>query len=583
MELVWNLDDLFKNSETFYNEIECIRRDAEEFRRKYFNAPIDKELLLKILDEKWKLLERADNVWVYGSLMYYQNVKSEDTKNLKVSGEELYNEIVSLLSFVDLEIVHLGEEKVLEFISLNPLLEVYRVYIHNIFRMRKHIKEAEANDKVRENNDKINKLLNIYDTLLRSVSFGSIMVDGEAVCLDLSNYGKFLASKDKLVRKQAYRLISQAFKEQEMKFANILSEIKRLRIENSKLLGFKSVLEDVLFSENIDSKVVDSLIKSTNDNLGLMQKYLSLKAQIVGEEEPHLYDFGTPVADIKRKYSLEESVSIIKAALAPLGEQYLDVIDKLFDGHIDASLNENKHQTMTFSWHSYSFLNFRGTYVDLKNLIHEIGHIVNYYLSEKKQPYIYEDSTIFVGETASIVNEIMLTRYLIENSESIDEKLFYLTKEIENYFTSVFKQVMYTEIDRELYEKREEEELTAEFINRRYTFIRRNYYGEGINYEDEDCTEWIRLGHIYRWAFYSYKYATGLLIASLVVSKLVDEKTLSREDYIEFLSSGSNKYSLDLLRMLNIDLVEDDVLTDGFKVLENDLRELENILKLRND
>jgi len=87
MELVWNLDDLFKNSETFYNEIECIRRDAEEFKKKYSNVSIDKELLLKILDEKWKLLERADDVWVYGSLMYYQNVKSEDTKNLKVSGK----------------------------------------------------------------------------------------------------------------------------------------------------------------------------------------------------------------------------------------------------------------------------------------------------------------------------------------------------------------------------------------------------------------------------------------------------------------------------------------------------------------
>ena len=70
-------------------------------------------------------------------------------------------------------------------------------------------------------------------------------------------------------------------------------------------------------------------------------------------------------------------------------------------------------------------MNFRGAYIDLKNMIHEIGHIVNYYLSKKKNNLLYmRISTIFVGETASIVNEILLNRYLYKNANTQEEKIF---------------------------------------------------------------------------------------------------------------------------------------------------------------
>mgnify|MGYP005790776337 FL=1 len=41
-------------------------------------------------------------------------------------------------------------------------------------------------------------------------------------------------------------------------------------------------------------------------------------------------------------------------------------------------------------------------------------------------------STVFVGETSSIVNEILLNRYLYQKAETKEEKIYYLSKEIEN-------------------------------------------------------------------------------------------------------------------------------------------------------
>ena len=61
------------------------------------------------------------------------------------------------------------------------------------------------------------------------------------------------------------------------------------------------------------------------------------------------------------------------------------------------------------------------------------------------------------------------------------------------------------------------------------------YYGNNISCDQIANVEWTRLGHLYRWSYYPYKYATGLLMASIVTDSLVNKKSLSKEDYIRFL------------------------------------------------
>ena len=106
----------------------------------------------------------------------------------------------------------------------------------------------------------------------------------------------------------------------------------------------------------------------------------------------------------------------------------------------------------------------------------------------------------------------------------------------------------------------------------KYNSIIKKYYGNDIVYDEIANIEWARLGHLYRWSYYPYKYATGLLMASVVVDSLIDKKTLSSKEYIKFLSSGSSKYSLDLLKILNIDLVNTDIIESGFNVMVEDIK-----------
>lgn len=579
MKLEWNLKYLFVDNKAFYQGIDNVKAALIELKNNS-KGKLNSEKLLTLLDEEWKIKKSINYILVYGSLMYYKDINNEECITLKKEAEEFNNTISSELKAVDTVILNYGQEKVLELCRMDDRFKIYEQYLNNLFRMQEHVQNEKINDEIKKNNDLINEQKNNYNELLKNINYGEIEKNNSTITLTATNINKYLAARDRETRKQAFLAFNRSFETITDTLASSLNEVLRYRIENAELEGYNSVLEETLFTENIDFKILTSLIKSVNDNLPLIQEYLKIKAAAIDIDQPHLYDFNVPLDNgIKRKFTLEEAIDIIKKALAPLGEEYLKTIDILLDGHIDATPSEKKNQSIIFSWQDYSFLNFRGRYVDVKNLIHELGHIVNYYLSKKKLPFMYEDSTVFVGETASIVNEILLTQYLIKNSQSDEEKIYYLSLEIENYFTSVFKQTMDTEFEDELYDYCQSEELTAPILADKYFEIIKRYYGKDVIYDKEIETEWTRLGRLWRWSYYSYKYATGLLIASNVVNALTIEHTLTNEKYIKFLEAGSSLYSLELLNLLNIDLTNSDVINDGFKVLRKDINELKKITK----
>lgn len=575
----WNLSDIFLNQEEFDKAVINVKQELEKIKN-YEVTEFTAEVLFDLLQKKWMIMEQSNNLLIYGSLLYYKNVKDKSCIERKEFVEQFQNEVTKELKFIDRNIISLGYDTIKLWYQENQELKEYQLWLDNLFRMQEHIQNDDTNLELQNNQNLIQRILTQYNKELNGMQFGCIEENGKEIEIKLSNYGKYISSRDRVVREQTYHLVNHAYLEKQEIYAKFLNDIYAYRIHNCKLENYHSVLEKVLFEENIDVEIIDTLIKSVHEHLPLLQQYLSMKASYLNIKEPYLYDLGVPMdQNIKVIYSIEEAIEIIKQALKPLGEEYLEVVHKLLDeGHFDAECNEDKHQSITFSWNTYSFMNFRGSYIDLKNMIHELGHIVNYYLSKEKQPYLYEDSTIFVGETASLINETLLNRYLYQQASNDEEKIFYLSKTIENYITSIFRQTMYTEFENELYSVKEREELSAPLLRKLYGKIVQKYYGSDIIYDELYDIEWTRLGHLYRWSYYPYKYATGLLIANIVVDSLVDEKSLSKEQYLEFLALGSHQYSLDLLKMLQIDLTNTDVLHRGFQVLEQNINELDKIL-----
>lgn len=570
-KLYWDLTTLIKDEKTLDKKIEKINQRLHTLNQEK-NKDLNATLLLKLLEEKEQIKEESNKILIYGSLRYYKNVNDNNTLILKTKVEEFNNEVDLKLQWIDKKILKLGKEKVIECLKKLESLKKYEFYLKNLFRMQEHNIPEEKNKIVKENKNSINKKITDYNSFIQNMKYKEIIINNKKIELTPINYVKYLQSRNKNTRKEAYLSINEAYQEKKEEFADILNTIYQYRLENAKIKKYSSVLEQELFEENIDKQVINTLINSVNKNIPLIQKYFKIKTSLLNEKSPHLYDLNVPL-DFKttKKYTLEESIDIIKEALKPLGKEYLKVVDILLDGHIDAEVEENKYQGLIFSWHTYSFLNFKGSYIDIKNLIHELGHIVNYYFSMKKQTYFYEDSTIFIGEIASIVNEILLNHYLLENAKTKEEKIFYLSKEIENYITSVFKQTMYTELEQELYSIKEKKNLSTDILSNRYINVIKKYYGEDIKYDDVESISWAKIGHLYRFCYYPYKYATGLLMASTVVNSIFYDNTLTKEEYMNFLSSGSSNYSLELIKLLHIDFSDSKIIDQGFQILQKDI------------
>ena len=142
----WNLQELFNTEEEFYKEMDTIKEELEIIK-KYEIVELNKDNLLVLLNKKWKIKERTNNILVYGSLRYYKNIKSELTVNLKTQAEKLSSEVDKSLNFIDIKIIELGKERIEHFIKENKELKTYELYIDNLFRIQEHIQDEDTNKK----------------------------------------------------------------------------------------------------------------------------------------------------------------------------------------------------------------------------------------------------------------------------------------------------------------------------------------------------------------------------------------------------------------------------------------------------
>lgn len=317
-KLVWNLSDLFLNEDAFREAMDHVKQKLMNIKS-YETVGWNAEVLYDVLEKKWMIMEQSNNILLYGSLCYYKDVKNKDCIERKEIVEAFQNEVGNDLAFVDRKILAIGYEQIKYWYQKKNELRKYQLWIDNLFRRQKHIQSQEKNVVLQKNQNTINQKLSEYNTLLNNMKYGSIEIDGKEIEIKPSNYGKYISSRHRDTRKQTYQLVNEAYIEKQELYATILNDIYGLRIENSKLEHYDTVLEKVLFEENIDSKIIDVLIASVQEHLPLLKRYLSLKASYLNMEHPHLYDLGVPMnQDKNRKYTVEQAIEIIKQALAPL-------------------------------------------------------------------------------------------------------------------------------------------------------------------------------------------------------------------------------------------------------------------------
>jgi oligoendopeptidase F len=532
------------------------------------------------------MLSINDKVFVYARMRRDEDNANSTYQAYTDRAMALSTSTYAAISFIVPEIISIPEETLYGYINSNNELKVYKQFIDETLRQKKHILSDKEEQLLAMSADISHAAADIFGMFNNAdIKFPFIKdEDGEEVEVTKGRYVKFLESKDRKVREDAFHAVYNTYG----KMKNTLATSYSSNVKKNKFYAtvrkYNSALESSLDSDNITTDVYDSLIATVDKNLHLLQRYLKLRKKALKLDELHMYDLYLPIVEeSKKNISYEEALKLVEAGLHPLGEEYLSYLRRGFTSSwIDVYENEGK-TSGAYSWgayktHPYVLLNYQGTTNDVFTLAHEMGHALHSFYTNKTQPYIYSEYKIFVAEVASTLNESLLMHHLLKTTENKAEKAYLLNHYLEEFRGTLFRQVMFAEFEKITHAKVEQgEALTVQELSSIYKGLNDKYFGSEVNIDKDIEMEWARIPHFYR-SFYVYKYATGFSAAISLSKQILTEGQPAVDRYLRFLSSGGSDYPLELLKKAGVDLSTPQPVQDALNEFEEVLSELEQLL-----
>lgn len=591
-QAVWNLKDLYPSAAAWKSEYDKISRAADELANLKGTLSRDAKSMLGALERMSEVYKQALRLAIYASLKFDENRGVGENSERNQLGQTLLTKIDAATSWVNPEILATGEAKVKEFQAAEPkLVSVFGFFLDNVLRAAPHTLGDEAEGVLAAAGDVLNQPNNVYDILASAeMPWKTITLsDGTEVKLDQAMYSKYRQAPNRADRKLVFDTFWGVWKDyEETMGANLNAEIVG-NIFGARARKFPNALSAALFGDNMPEAVYRQLVTQVNKALPSFHRYLKLRKRMLGiADELHYYDiYPTLVPALDLKFTLEDSERITLAALAPLGQEYHDIMAEGFAGswqHVYPQEGKASGAYMNggaYDVHPYLLLNHNDDYDSLSTFAHEWGHAIHTQLARRNQPFEKADYSTFTAETASIGNEMFLQDYMIRNARTREEKMFYIGEALETTRGTFFRQTMFGEFQLALHEAVEKgEALSGEKITQMYCEILKRYHGEaeGVMKIDEPyCVEWAFIPHFY-YGFYVYQYATSMVGAAYFQDQVAKGGEAERENFLNLLRAGGSDYPYELYKRAGLDMAQPEpyaALVARFESLMDQMEELE--------
>ena len=583
----WDLSKVYSSSDEVKADIKKLKTMVDDYLKYKGKITSSSDMLLKATDDYFALARILDKLIVYSHMKFDEDKGVSESESLMGIVDKFADEVSEKLAFYTPEVLSADYDKIKEFIAGNESLEKYSFMFEDLFREKRHILPLEQEEMMARLGEVLSSPENTFRVLDDvNLKFDDILDEnGNKVVLNNSNYSNYLKSEDRNVRKEAFESLYKSYSNYKNTFASLLRGNVKSNFFVSNTRKYNSPLEMSLYSDNIDKKLYTSLIEKVHNNLDIMKEYMKVRKDILGILDVHMYDVYAPlVKNISRNYTFEEAKALVLKALEPLGEVYINDLKGLFDSNcIDVYNNLNK-RSGAYSWGCYDtlpyvLLNFEGKFYDVSTIAHELGHSMHSLYSTKYQDYHDHGYPIFLAEIASTVNEILLNKYCSLHAESKEEKAYYLNNLLENFRTTLVRQTMFAEFELMIHDlEANGEVLTDELLCNTYLKLNKKYFTDEAISDDLIKFEWARIPHFYT-SFYVYKYATGISVASRIVSDILSGKEGALDNYMKFLASGGSDYPLEILKKVDIDIENDDTIDKALDMFRETLKEFEEIMK----
>ncbi|MDO4556789.1 MAG: oligoendopeptidase F [Lachnospiraceae bacterium] len=564
-EYKWAIEDLYENDDDCKKEMKEVLDALESLSTYEGHLLSSPDTLLSFLKEKDQISIQFERVYVYANQRYHEDTSNSIYQALCSEASSMQAVFCSKLAFEEPELLALTPKLLEDFCKAVPELSVYRIYLNNIIRQKSHIRSQEIEALLADAQDMAEGASNIFSMFNNAdLKFPSIKDDdGNEIPVTHGRYTSLLESANRNIRRQAFTSLYSMYKTYENTLAAAYSTNLKQEYFFASARNYSSSLEMALDGGEIPIRVYHNLIDTVHKYLPLLHRYVRLRKEMLGLDELHMYDLYTPMLPRDdKKIPFEEAKKIVLKGLAPLGEEYLSRIQEGFDNRwIDVYESDGK-RSGAYSWgaygtHPYVLLNYQENLNNVFTLAHEMGHSLHSYYSDATQPYVYAGYRIFVAEVASTCNESLLMDFLLNKEDNTrEEKLFLLNYFMEQFRGTLYRQTMFAEFELITHEMiQRKEPLTAQKLNEIYYGLNQTYFGKDIIIDEEIGLEWARIPHFYT-PFYVYQYATGYSAAIAISQKILKKEPNAVNNYLKFLSSGSSKNCIDLLKICGVDMTQ---------------------------
>ncbi len=585
-EYKWHLDDIYTSDEQWqenYHNLKARLPQLEQYKGKLSDSAQNLASCLKVRDE---IGITSGKLYAFARMHRDENTANSKYQAMTGQTEALLAEAGAATAFIEPEILTIADDTLAGFRQQEAGLKEYSFYFDNLARQKKHILSPAEEEILSRVSEVTQATENIFNMLAHAdIKFPqTIDENGRQVQLSEGRYSIFIRSANRNVRRQAFSNLFTTYHQFRNTFAATLGGTVKNNLFYAKTRKYNSTLESSLEADNVPISVYDNLITAIHNNLAPLHRYVSLKKKALKLDEIHMYDLYTPlVPDVKFDIPYEKGLHLVRDGLKPLGSEYAGILEKaITSGWIDVYENKGK-QTGAYSWgnygtHPFILLNYNDRYDDVSTVAHELGHAIHSYYSQENQPYATASYTTFCAEVASTTNEILFLHHMLETTTDKRLKVYLINQYLELVRATVYRQTMFAEFEKMLYQKAENNEtITADMLDELWHDLNVKYYGSEMVVDKEIDAEWARIPHFY-WDFYVYQYVTGYSAATTLAEKMLKEGEPAQQKYITFLKSGGSDYSLNILKQAGVDMSTPKPVEITLAGFADKLNELEKLL-----
>jgi oligoendopeptidase F len=571
----WDLKDLFATPEAWDAAYADLRQRADALpalqTSPAMGASITAAGLLKTLVTLSDVRRAVNRLGAFSKLKSDEDLRFAPAQERNQQVQALSALIDEKTAWLAPAVQALGHEKLSAWVAAEPELKVrFDFYLKDTLRNVAHTLSSESEGLLAAAGVLTEQPNNLYQQLAEAeLPKSSITLSsGKTVQLTQDVYEVQRASAVRADRKKAFDGFFGSWKKFEGSLGANLANQVQLDVFMARSRRFGGSLEAALFGNDMPPAVYRTLVDQANACLPTLHRYLKLRKKALGINGDLTYYDNYPALvkpALKENFDIETSKAITFAALAPMGDEYLGLLktglaSTWMDSHPRTAKQSGAYVLgSAYDVHPYVLLNHNNDFESMSTFAHEWGHAVHTLLANKAQPFEKAGYSTFIAESASIINEMLLSDHMVANAKTREDKLFYLAAAMESIRTTFFRQTMFAEFQLAMHEEVEAgKPLSGKRLSELYCGVARRYYGEAqgvMKIDPTYCVEWAYVSHFY-YGYYVWQYATSMVGAAQFTEAIQKEGAPARERFITLLKAGGSDYPYPLYKRAGIDMAQ---------------------------